>query len=163
MYLPWKFQANRARTFWVMQFFMKYSLLGAGYTTFFKLVWCNSCCVPHNNFFKTESFATKISTNVLYNCRYQPWTCEANRQRTFWAMWFFIKRPQLGAGYAIFVQTSKVESLVAYQADTFLCLVVSNENSHDCSPYLQTYQPWKFQASRARTFWVTKFHMEQSA
>jgi len=36
-----------------------------------------------------------------------------------------------------FFRTSKVQSLVEYQATTFLCLVVSNENFHKCYPYLQ--------------------------
>jgi len=91
---------------------------------FFKQVRCKrlllgaiTCCVPHNKFFHTGSFATKIFTNVLYNYRHQPWKLQANRARSFQVRQYFINCPLLGASYNIlgarfrhYVQTSKVES-----------------------------------------------------
>ena len=81
-----KFQTNRARTFLVMR------------TR--QLLFC------------AWLFPTKISTNARYNHGHHPWKFEANWARTFWVTRFFIKRPLLCAGYAIFFKQLRCNQML---------------------------------------------------
>jgi len=63
-----------------------------------------------------------------------------------------------GLGYNIFVHTSKVQSLLAYHAATFFVLGCFQQKFPEIN---YRHDPWKFEANRARTFWVMRFFIER--